>query len=34
MLLLLCDDVVLSYDQDEAGKKAVRRCIDVFREAG
>lgn len=33
-LLLLCDDVVLSYDQDEAGKKAVRRCIDVFREAG
>ena len=21
-------------DQDEAGKKAVRRCIDVFREAG
>ncbi len=33
-LLLLCDDVVLSYDQDEAGKRAVRRCIDVFREAG
>ncbi len=33
-LLLLCDDVVLSYDQDKAGKKAVRRCIDVFREAG
>ncbi len=33
-LLLLCDDVVLSYDQDEAGKKAVRRCIDVFRESG
>ncbi len=33
-LLLLSDDVVLSYDQDEAGKRAVRRCIDVFREAG
>ena len=33
-LLLLSDDVVLAYDQDEAGKKAVRRCIDVFREAG
>lgn len=33
-LLLLCEDVVLAYDQDEAGKKAVRRCIDVFREAG
>jgi DNA primase len=33
-LLLLCDDVVLSYDQDEAGKNAVRRCIDIFREAG
>ena len=33
-LMLLCDDVVLSYDQDEAGKKAVRRCIDTFREVG
>lgn len=33
-LLLLCDDVILAFDQDEAGKKAVRRCIDVFREAG
>ncbi len=33
-LLLLCDDVVLSYDQDEAGRNAVRRCIDIFREAG
>ena len=25
---------MLSYDQDEAGKNAVRRCIDIFREAG
>ena len=33
-LLLLCEDVVLAYDQDDAGKRAVRRCIDVFREAG
>jgi len=33
-LLLLCDDVVLAYDQDEAGKRAVMRCIQVFREAG
>ena len=33
-LLLLCDDVVLSYDQDEAGKRAVRRSIEVLREAG
>jgi len=33
-LLLLSQRVLLVYDQDEAGKRAARRGIDVFREAG
>ncbi|QUL99470.1 MAG: DNA primase [Candidatus Fermentithermobacillus carboniphilus] len=33
-LLLLAGDVILSYDQDEAGKRAARRNIEVFRQAG
>ncbi len=33
-LLLLTHTVYLAYDQDEAGVRAVRRTIDVFREAG
>lgn len=33
-LLLLAERVLLVYDQDEAGKRAARRSIDVFREAG
>ena len=33
-LLLLAEKVFLVYDQDEAGKRASRRSIDVFREAG
>ncbi len=33
-LMLLTQQVYLVYDQDEAGKRAARRTIDVFREAG
>lgn len=33
-LLLLSSQVYLVYDQDEAGRRASRRSIDVFREAG
>ncbi len=33
-ILLLAEQVVLAYDWDEAGKRAVRRAIDIFREAG
>lgn len=33
-LLLLTGEVYLVYDRDEAGKRATRRSIDVFREAG
>jgi DNA primase len=33
-LLLLSEKVFLVYDQDEAGKRAARRSIEVFREAG
>ncbi len=33
-LLLLAEKVLLIYDQDEAGKRAARRSIDVFRQAG
>ncbi len=33
-LLILSQNVYLVYDQDEAGKRAGRRSIDVFREAG
>ncbi len=33
-LLLLAQRVYLIYDQDEAGRRAARRTIDVFREAG
>jgi len=33
-VLLLAEDIILSYDQDEAGKRAARRSIDVFRRAG
>lgn len=33
-LLLLSEKVYLVYDQDEAGKRAARRSIEVFREAG
>lgn len=33
-LLLLAEQVFLAYDGDEAGKRAVRRVIDIFREAG
>ncbi|MEX0974829.1 MAG: DNA primase [Bacillota bacterium] len=33
-LLLLAERVFLVYDQDDAGKRAARRSIDVFREGG
>jgi len=33
-LLLLSQEVVLSYDQDEAGKRAAQRSIEVFRSVG
>ncbi len=33
-LLLLTQKVYLVYDQDEAGKRAARRSIDVFRDLG
>jgi DNA primase len=33
-LLLLTEHVYLVYDQDEAGKRATRRSIEVFRDAG
>lgn len=33
-LMLLTQRVYLVYDQDEAGKRAARRTIDVFREIG
>lgn len=33
-MLLLSQDVILCYDQDEAGRRATRRSIEVFREAG
>ncbi len=33
-LLLLAEQVILAYDFDEAGKRATRRAIDIFREAG
>ncbi len=33
-LLLLTGGVYLVYDRDEAGRRATRRSIDVFREAG
>ncbi len=34
MLSSYCDEVVLAYDGDEAGQKAVRRAIEVFRPSG
>jgi DNA primase len=33
-LLLLSQKVLLAYDQDEAGKRAAHRSIEVFRDAG
>lgn len=33
-LLLLAERVLLVYDQDEAGRRAARRSLEVFREAG
>ena len=33
-LLLLTGEVFLVYDRDDAGRRATRRAIDVFREAG